>query len=615
MVIFDEASQIFPQDAIGAIFRGKQVIIGGDSKQLPPTNFFSASTNNDNDYDTEDEEEDIVYDSILEEASSNLLNRSLLWHYRSRYEELISFSNQEIYQNNLITFPSSTIQEKDCGVEYVYVENGVYENRCNRIEAQRIVQLVADHIKRNPDRSLGVIAFSENQQSVIEDEINKFRIRNPGYESFFNEDKDEPFFVKNLENVQGDERDTIIFSICYAKNEQGRMYMRFGPLGNQGGERRLNVAITRAKKNVKLVGSIMPDDIDLSKTKSDGVRMLRSYILFAMHGNAALAKSDKKNSRYDVDVFSVEVGEYLKSRGCNIKMNVGSSDYTIDIAVEHPNKPGHYIAGIECDGNSYFMARTVRDRERLRPTVLSQMGWNMYRVWSTEWIRNPEAEKARLMDFITDAFQHYGERTGDHLAGGEQPQTIDAQITEDAPDEDEPNKDNPYDIKEYEEVNYRWIWSWERYNYSTIAKAIREVVKTEQPVHIDLIGRRLTDRVTAPIRATIIDVIRYHMDNELVIEEDFVRFVSFEDIEPRRSTSQERSIEYISIPEIAAAMERVLKGAYGIERSALCSEAAKIFGFERNGPKIKQRTNSAVEYLLRQKKITISDGKILLAEE
>lgn len=261
------------------------------------------------------------------------------------------------------------------------------------------------------------------------------------------------------------------------------------------------------------------------------------------------------------------------------------------------------------------MARTVRDRERLRPTVLSQMGWNMYRVWSTEWIRNPEAEKARLMDFITDAFQHYGERTGDHLAGGEQPQTIDAQITEDAPDEDEPNKDNPYDIKEYEEVNYRWIWSWERYNYSTIAKAIREVVKIEQPVHIDLIGRRLTDRVTAPIQATIIDVIRYHMDNELVIEEDFVRFVSFEDIEPRRSTSQERSIEYISIPEIAAAMERVLKGAYGIERSALCSEAAKIFGFERNGPKIKQRTNSAVEYLLRQKKITISDGKILLAEE
>ena len=615
MVIFDEASQIFPQDAIGAIFRGKQVIIAGDSKQLPPTNFFSASTNNDNDYDTEDEEEDIVYDSILEEASSNLLNRSLLWHYRSRYEELISFSNQEIYQNNLITFPSSTIQEKDCGVEYVYVENGVYENRCNRIEAQRIVQLVADHIKRNPDRSLGVIAFSESQQSVIEDEINKFRIRNPGYESFFNEDNDEPFFVKNLENVQGDERDTIIFSICYAKNEQGRMYMRFGPLGNQGGERRLNVAITRAKKNVKLVGSIMPDDIDLSKTKSDGVRMLRSYILFAMHGNAALAKNDKKNSRYDVDVFSVEVGEYLKSRGCNIKMNVGSSDYTIDIAVEHPNKPGHYIAGIECDGNSYFMARTVRDRERLRPTVLSQMGWNMYRVWSTEWIRNPEAEKARLMDFISDAFQHYGEKTGDHLAGGVQPQTIDAQITEDAPDEDEPNKDNPYDIKEYEEVNYRWIWSWERYNYSTIAKAIREVVKTEQPVHIDLIGRRLTDRVTAPIRATIIDVIRYHMDNELVIEEDFVRFVSFEDIEPRRSTSQERSIEYISIPEIAAAMERVLNGAYGIERSALCSEAAKIFGFERNGPKIKQRTNSAVEYLLMQKKITISDGKILLAEE
>lgn len=371
LVIFDEASQIFPEDAIGAIFRAKQVIIAGDSKQMPPTNFFSASTSNDADFDYEEDEEDEQnFDSILEEASNSLPNRSLLWHYRSRFEDLISFSNQRIYQNNLITFPSNTIHAKDTGVEYVYVQDGVYENRCNRAEAKEIVRMVSEHIRMHPDRSLGVIAFSESQQSIIEEEINKFRMRNPFNERFFDEDKDEPFFVKNLENVQGDERDTIIFSICYAKNAQGRMFMRFGPLGQQGGERRLNVAITRAKYNVKLVGSILPEDIDLSKTHSEGISMLRGYISFAMKGSESLPKVEKKNSLYDVDTFSEQVGKFLTSRGYSVQMNAGSSDYTIDIAVAHPKKPGQYIAGIECDGNSYYMARTVRDREHLRTAVL-----------------------------------------------------------------------------------------------------------------------------------------------------------------------------------------------------------------------------------------------------
>lgn len=184
LVIFDEASQIFPQDAIGAILRAKQVIITGDSKQLPPTNFFAASTSNETDFDTDEEEEDVNFDSILEEASNSLPNRSLLWHYRSRFEELISFSNKQIYQNNLITFPSSSIKVPDTGVEYVYVEDGIYDNRCNRAEAQEIVRLVVDHIKNHKERSLGIIAFSESQQSVIEDELNKFRTKNPKYENF-----------------------------------------------------------------------------------------------------------------------------------------------------------------------------------------------------------------------------------------------------------------------------------------------------------------------------------------------------------------------------------------------------------------------------------------------
>lgn len=245
MVIFDEASQILPEDAIGAIYRGKQVIIAGDTKQMPPTSFFSAASKNTDEYDNDEDDDilvDIVSESILDEANVCLPSCMLSWHYRSKDESLIAFSNKEIYTNKLITFPNCK-KGQDRGLEYIYVPNGYYEGKpknCNIMEAKKCVQLVADHIQRYPDRSLGIIAFSEKQQSAIEDAINNWRIKNPMYEDFFAEDKDEPFFVKNLENVQGDERDTIIFSICYAKNKQGKMYMRFGPLGLAGGERRLD---------------------------------------------------------------------------------------------------------------------------------------------------------------------------------------------------------------------------------------------------------------------------------------------------------------------------------------------------------------------------------------
>lgn len=401
LVIFDEASQIFPQDAIGSILRGKQVIIAGDSKQLPPANFFTASMG-DEVYDGAEEEEEIFADSILEQAAACLQNCPLLWHYRSRYEELISFSNREIYQNTLITFPSSVTQERDTGVEYIYVENGIYENRCNREEARRIVALVAEHIQNHPERSLGVIAFSESQQSMIEEEVYAYRMENPEKEWFFGEERAEPFFIKNLENVQGDERDTILFSICYGKNREGRMYLRFGPLGHEGGERRLNVAITRAKQNIKLVGSILPEDLDLSKTKAEGIRMLRAYISFAML-RGVVTEQARENSRSSRDVCCEQVRDFLVEQGWKVQMHVGSSSYRVDVAVEHPQRPGRFIAGIECDGEAYALARTVRDRERLRPAVIVGMGWRMYRVWSTEWIRSPEGEKKRLLQFIEDA--------------------------------------------------------------------------------------------------------------------------------------------------------------------------------------------------------------------
>lgn len=618
MVIFDEASQIFPQDAIGAICRGKQVVIAGDSKQLPPTSFFAASTNNmDGEYDSEDEEEEVIYDSILEEATNSLPNRSLLWHYRSRNEDLIAFSNQEIYKNKLTTFPSSNTVAADSGVEYVYVENGTYSGRCNIQEARKCVELIKEHITKHPERSLGIIAFSEKQQATIEEAVHRFRESNPCYEKFFAEDKEEPFFVKNLENVQGDERDTIIFSICYAKDSNGRMFMRFGPLGHQGGERRLNVAITRAKHNIKLVGSITPYDIDLSKTKSEGIRMLKDYIEYAMKGSSILRPYKNPNALYDTDEFCNGICNFLESKGYRVKQYVGNSEYKIDIAVEHPNYPGCYVAGIECDGNSYLMARTTRDREHLRRSILEQMGWKMYRVWSTEWINNKVGEQKRLLDFVADAITNY--KKGDDKAKISIPKQEDSvQVEVFQKKSEEPKKLSfPY----YRMGDWRHAeYDYGKSNLQNLSARIRAVVEVEQPIHLDVLYRRLAsafgnEKATKPVRDTIDQALNRVMANEIVIEDGFVRFKTFTEIRARIPMgTQDRNIEYISKPEIADAMLTVIRNSFGIDRDALCAEVTSIFGYDRMGPKITKAMNDTIDYMLEKDMVIIMDGKMHIKE-
>ena len=615
MVIFDEASQIFPQDAIGAICRGKQVIIAGDSKQLPPTSFFATSTNNlDREYDSDEEYDEVIYDSILEEATNSLPNRSLLWHYRSRNEDLIAFSNQEIYKNKLTTFPSSNNVAADSGVEYVYVENGTYSGRCNIQEANRCVELIRDHIIKHPNRSLGIIAFSEKQQSTIEEAVQKFREENPMYEKFFSEDKEESFFVKNLENVQGDERDTIIFSICYAKDSNGKMYMRFGPLGHQGGERRLNVAITRAKYNIKLVGSIMPYDIDLNKTKSEGIKMLRDYIEFAIKGSSVLHPYKSFDALYDTDKFCNGVMKFIESKGYNVKQYVGNSEYKIDIAVEHPKYPGCYVAGIECDGYSYYMARTTRDREHLRKSVLEQMGWNMFRVWSTEWINNKAGEQKRLLDFIENAIKNYKKSNNKEKIAfsNKKEESVQFEVLQ-KNSENQLKLSFPY----YRIGDWRQaIYDHNKGNLENLSARIRAVVEVEQPIHIDVLYRRLAsafgkEKATKSIRYTIDQALETVMANEIVIEDSFVRFKTFTDVQARiPNGTQDRNIEYISKPEIADAMMTVIKNSYGIDKDALCAEVTNIFGYDRIGPKIAKAMKDTIDYMLQNNMVTIIDGKM-----
>lgn len=403
VVVFDEASQIFPQDAVGAIYRANQLIVVGDSKQMPPSNFFATTL----DVDDDDEESGDVtdFESILDLCSSAMSQKCLRWHYRSRFEELIAFSNKNFYGNDLTTFPSSITNRPGVGIDFYFVEGGIFDRKSknNRKEAEFIVDLVFKNIELYPDRSLGVVAFSISQQDLIDRLISKRRQEDPSKEAFFRRDAQEPFFVKNLETVQGDERDTIIFSVAYAKDSTGRFLHNFGPLNRVGGERRLNVAVTRAKMSVQLVSSIRYMDIDLSRTSAEGSRLLREYLDYAENGQIALERSINVNPFEQFDSpFEEEVCDFLKSHGFDVDTQVGCSNFKIDLGVKRPGTSDYALA-IECDGATYHSSKNARDRDRLRQEVLESMGWSFYRIWSTDWFKNTTVEKERLLEAVHNA--------------------------------------------------------------------------------------------------------------------------------------------------------------------------------------------------------------------
>lgn len=398
LVIFDEASQIFPEDSIGAIYRGSQLIVVGDSMQMPPTNFFKSTSNA-----LEDEEKESVkdYESILDLCSITLPSRRLKWHYRSRYEELIAFSNNHFYDNDLVTFPEGLSKRESCGVKYQYVD-GIFDrtSKTNLEEARKVVEIVFSNIINFPNRSMGVVAFSVSQQLLIEKLILNERKNNPSLEYYFRSDKEEPFFVKNLETVQGDERDTIIFSIAYAKDESGKLLLNFGPLNKLGGERRLNVAITRSKVLLVLVASINYFDIDLSRTTSLGTKLLYEYLKYASSNQSLNLLKESGSSFQDSDMVIDEIKEFITDLGYEVEQNVGKSLNRIDLAIKEKGS-NDYILAIECDGNNYNMLKDTSDRDRLRPKVLKNLGWRLYRMWSIDWYLDKVSEKERLLKVLS----------------------------------------------------------------------------------------------------------------------------------------------------------------------------------------------------------------------
>ncbi len=388
VVIFDEASQITTWDAVGAIARGRQTIIVGDPKQLPPTNFFGR---NEEEEDIADHEKDL--ESILDEAkASGIPVRDLRWHYRSRSESLIAFSNHHYYQNRLVTFPSPMVEDR--AVRLHKVPGGVYDrgkSRTNRIEAEAVAGEAVKRMKEwlaLPDKSrptLGIITFNAQQQSLIMDLLDAARRDDPDLEWFFAEERVEPTIVKNLENVQGDERDVILFSITFWKDAAGKLTMDFGALNRDGGERRLNVAVTRARQELTVFSGFTADQIDPTRAKGLGVHHLKTFLDYAKRGAIALPAQDGGSLGGFDSPFEQAVAERLESRGWMIVPQVGISGFRIDLGIRHPDLAGAYLAGVECDGATYHSAATARDRDKVREQVLTGLGWKILRVWSTDW--------------------------------------------------------------------------------------------------------------------------------------------------------------------------------------------------------------------------------------
>ena len=400
VVIFDEASQIPVWDAIGALARGAQSIVVGDNKQMPPTSFFGKG-------DTEEVDEDITEDleSILDECLAAQLPELVLnWHYRSRYESLIQFSNQKYYKGELLTFPAPVAKDKAIQLHAV---EGVYDKgdtRTNKAEAQAIVKFILQHLTDQLSvqvkQTIGVVTFNITQQKLIEDLLDAELASHPELEQLSREGY-EPLFVKNLENVQGDERDIIIFSITYAPDQQGKLLMNFGALNRQGGQRRLNVAITRARQGLHVFSTLRPDQIDLSRTSSEGVRDLKDFLSFAQTGQMAYYSQiiEKEKSK---DELMLYLQTQLQHLGWQVDLAVGSGDSRIDLAIQDPHIAGQYLTGILVDGDDYAKAATARDRDQLRPSVLNGLGWKVLQLWTVEWWLDPKANLEKLHRQLTD---------------------------------------------------------------------------------------------------------------------------------------------------------------------------------------------------------------------
>ena len=610
LLVIDEASQVEPVDALGGVARAKQIVVVGDTRQLPPTRFFARMTGNDvPEEDTEDNNSVATKDveSILGLClAKGLPQRMLRWHYRSKHQSLIAVSNKEFYENKLFIIPSPYDAASGMGLKFNYLPNGVFDSGAtatNQVEAKAVAEAVIKHAKETPQFSLGIGAFSMKQKQAIIDELELLRRKHPETEVFFSgAHPDEPFFIKNLENIQGDERDVIFISIGYGRNQSGYMAMRFGPLSNEGGERRLNVLISRAKRQCVVFTSITADDIDLERAKGLGVASLKLFLKFAQTGKLDYGKMTEREPD---SVFEEQVASALRAKGFDVKTQIGIAGFFIDAAIVDPTRPGRFLLGIECDGANYHSSHSARDRDRLRQSVLEEHGWIIHRIWSTDWFRRPKEQLERVLSAIESAQQLLALQ--EEIPEKVIPKSI-FEIA--ATDEVIAVKIGARELSSlYQEASFSvplHIEPHEMYD-KDMATIVSKIIEIESPIHESEIITRVRSlwnlaRAGTRIQSKVKSGLTFASKNGLVkVENGFYLHTNNDVIVRDRSMAKSSSlkkIECIPPQEIRKAIKLLIETNFGAGSDQIIFEVARLLGFKSTSSQLRESVKREIEFLI-----------------
>ncbi|ADG07387.1 putative DNA helicase [Kyrpidia tusciae DSM 2912] len=618
LVIFDEASQVPTCEAVGAMARGRNVIVVGDPNQLPPTSFFTSTNRDSEDKDLSEDLESVLDDCL----AIGMPQGFLLWHYRSRREGLISFSNRHYYDNKLLTFPSP--DELVPSVKRVHVD-GFYDRgrtKQNRAEAVAVVDEILRRL-RDPElrkHSIGVVTFNLPQKNLIEDLLDEAFAREPDLESVA-AGMHEPLLIKNLENVQGDERDVILFSIGYGPDETGHVTMNFGPLNREGGWRRLNVAVSRAREEMIVFSTLRPEHMEGSRIHSRGVAGLKAFLEYAERGRTALALPVTSQARL-ADGLERNVAERLRGLGYSVHEHVGTSGFRVDLAIVDPRDPGRYLLGILADGHTYHRADMTRDREVLRPRMLNQLGWNIYRIWSMDWWENLDMVLQGIQQAIREAETKTRQpgatrvQQTDEPAKGKngqlQPATFDAPISRQESDPGRAinqqsssaladpvlrttkGKFAVYQPVVLERVPFTIDDFFAESNTRLIKEQLSKVIEGEGPISCDLLYRRVLGawgikRIGHRLRMRLDEIVK-HMRPKCTVQ-DQTPFFWPRDVDPAtymrfrisEGDAERRDAADLPVQEVASAVQYILEGQISLPKEQLIRELARLFGYQRLG--------------------------------
>ena len=614
LIVFDEASQMPTYEAVGAIARGKNVVIVGDPKQMPPTSFFSVNTIDEDNIEMEDLE------SILDDCLAlSIPSKYLLWHYRSKHESLIAFSNSEYYDNKLMTFPSpDNIESK---VRMVAVD-GYYDkgkSRQNQAEAQAIVDEIARRLRSEKLRrkSMGVVTFNVVQQALIEDLLSDLFIFHPELETFALE-CEEPLFIKNLENVQGDERDVILFSVGYGPDAEGRVSMNFGPLNRAGGERRLNVAVSRARYEMIIFSTLRSDMIDLNRTSSIGVAGLKRFLEYAEKGTKRILNTSTsiQPSEEETSIEKI-IADKLRSLGYTVHTDIGCSGYKIDIGIVDTQNPSNYQLGIICDGKNYRRTKTVRDREIVQNNVLKALGWNICRIWTMDWWEKPDEVIASIQTAIVQgmkaakpvAVQEKQEKEEERVQ--EKPMQLKSAYTSPSP-----IFVQNYNSTKVSSYHYASDDIFAAENKPILIAQIRKIVENEAPISKALLGKkilsewgisRLGPRIDAYLE-TIFDTLhlyRIEHDGLVFCWKDEAQYRSYAEYRP----DSDRDAADLPPEETANAIRQILTDSISLPLPDLIKACAQIFGFARMGSNIEASMLRGIQEAVKKNYARMENGR------